>query len=171
MDLTVNDNGLYYWENDKYLYREGKMSEDKALVANMFQKHRDEIDIAPFPETVDIDILKYIYMQSLGQVGFAGVIDKATDKVVGYSGFLLYDHPFFHAVKVGATQFFYLDPKYRKGHVGIRLMKFSEELSKVRHNCDYFTIIGNSEKDLTSLMVRLGYRLTDLVYTKQLRGN
>ena len=64
----------------------------------------------------------------------------------------------------------YLSPKYRKGMTGIRLMKFAEKY--LRKDGASVMIINTKVKNpFDPILERLGFNLTERVYTKYLGGN
>lgn len=164
--MNIEYNPLARCELGNIVYREGRIKDDFDKVNHMFQEHRDEIDIDPYPKKVNIDLHGFAYMQAVGQCTFTGA--EVDGKLVGYMGVYFFPHPFFRNVKTAMTSFFYVHPDFRKSRIGINLFKFTEAVLKEKYVVDYFSVAFNHKKDLSKYLTRLGYSPIDLIYMKKL---
>lgn len=88
------------------------------------------------------------------------------EKLAGY--FLCFVTPNAHyegAGDMAFTDMYYVLPQYRKGNIGIRLFAFMEETLKERGVVKFYTS-HKLHRDRSAMMVLLGFKVTDLVYSK-----
>lgn len=88
-------------------------------------------------------------------------------ELVGYAVYILGSHPHYKDIKIATQDLLYLHPDHRKGLAGVRFIKFQEKCLKVMGIDRIFQSTKRS-RDLSNLYERLGYRETDIMFSKEL---
>jgi GNAT superfamily N-acetyltransferase len=125
------------------------------------------LELANDQEEIELDFDWQLYenLQALGKLLFVTVRDDGI--LVGYSATLITNHMHYKSVLHGLTDFYYIHPRWRRGFVGINLLKFVEaEMKKLGVKK---IVTGCKDKHDTSVLLRrLGYKLSDRIFTKVL---
>lgn len=112
---------------------------------------------------LDPDWPAYYACQNAGQLQF--LVARADGIMVGYHVGFVRPHLHYRQSLSLITDIYYLHPNYRLGRTGIQLFKEVEKACKQRGIQKIFT--GTKVKhDKSSILERLGYRLTETLYTK-----
>lgn len=90
-----------------------------------------------------------------------------TGEIVGYTALLLRRHPHYADTIVAVDDVHYLMPAYRGQGYGKHLIAFSETAARER-GARLFSMRCKADQDHGFIFESLGYRLTDLVYIKEL---
>lgn len=129
---------------------------------HLFLSHKEEV--SDFKEALNIDVLTYIRLYRFGKFKFFSA--RSNDKVIGYIAFMIIELP--HYKTLSAEQdILYVSPDYRKGSVGIKLMKYSEKMLK---SLGVVRIMQHSKSnnDISPLFTRMGYKPFEVIYAKEL---
>jgi GNAT superfamily N-acetyltransferase len=101
-----------------------------------------------------------------------GIMQMAVDedKIVGFLLAIAGPFPFNPAYTISTELAFYVDPKYRNGRVGIKLIKQAEFVARQK-GIRFFNMIsisGVGLKDPGKLYEKMGLNKTETVYMKEL---
>lgn len=127
--------------------------------------HWDEIALDHSDVPLDIDWALYGALENINRIMFSTVRDD--DKLVGYHLTMVSTHLHYRSTLHGIVDFYYIHPDYRKGFTGIKFLKYVEEelkklgVKKIITGC-------KDHHNLSKLLERLGYKLSDHIFTKVL---
>lgn len=117
---------------------------------------------------LDPDVEAYTAAEAAGMfVAFTARDWNDEGRLVGYAGYFVRPNMHYRQSKQAVQDVIYIDPSYRLGFTGIKLIKYAdEELAKmgvqvVMHHVKVKLNWG-------PVLERLGYTLSDLIYTKRL---
>lgn len=110
--------------------------------------HKDKIDLDP-------DWEKYRVMEEAGMVAMATVRDDG--RMVGYSIFFVVPLMHYKKHRAASNDVVYLHPDYRKGFVGIRLLKYSHEMIKKLGGVHRIIWHLKPKSDWSAILERMGY--------------
>jgi GNAT superfamily N-acetyltransferase len=118
--------------------------------------------------TAQCDEAKY---ESLDEQQILHLVTARTEssQLAGY--FVCFVTPNAHYEGAGLmafTDMYYVLPQYRKGNTGLRLFSFMEETLKERGVVKFYTS-HKLHRDRSAMMKLLGFKATDMVYSKVLR--
>lgn len=114
-----------------------------------------------------ITLNKELY-QVLQDTGRLLVLTARKDaKLIGYVSIIAVDALHFEGEFFAEIDAIYLDPDYRKGTLGIKLIKEAEKIIK-EHGIKYIRFSSTEAKDLSSLLKRFGYTVQETVYLKEI---
>jgi GNAT superfamily N-acetyltransferase len=134
----------------------------------MMQQHWDEIGHRGGFKDFKLDIGKYLYIESKNLLAcFVAIKDG---EYVGYVCCTL-DSLNHNATEMGAmTDAVYVVPEYRNSVAGIgyRLLKFTEKQLKEQFNVTAMQFVVNTNYDVGVFLNKMGYEVSDIVYTKTL---
>ena len=120
-------------------------------------------DIDEIP--LDFDWELYTNLQALGKIMFTTVRDDG--QLVGYHCALVSNHMHYKTTLHGIVDFLWIHPKFRRGFIGINLLKFVED--ELRKRGVRKVIMSSKNKlDTSALLQRLGYNYTERIFTKVL---
>jgi len=95
---------------------------------------------------------------------------RDSKKLVGYFIAVMTDHPHYRKVKTVETDTFFLSKEYRKGLLGYKFLKYTIFELKKKVNLIFLTkvnlifLTSNIKRDLSTILSRLGFKLTDYKY-------
>lgn len=94
---------------------------------------------------------------------------RVAELLVGYQVYFIGYHPHRRGSLEATQDILYLDPEVRQGLVGLKFIKFCDrELSKDNVRVIHHAI--DADHDFGVLLERMGYKLTDLVYSRKLEA-
>lgn len=120
-----------------------------------------ERDFSERPPAVNADIYQAMYDSNM--LICLGVFDG--DSVVGYSIAFIYRH-LHYAIQVAQTDALFLAKNYRKGSLGLRLMRETEQAAKAA-GCKRMIWTAKPNSTLHNVLERKGYALGDLLYFRE----
>lgn len=94
------------------------------------------------------------------------VARAASGQITGYSVCMLGRHLHYDMV-YAHNDVLYVDPAHRKGRLGLRLINETEARAKAR-GAQFIIWHAKPDTALAALMPRLGYRLQDLILSREL---
>lgn len=114
---------------------------------------------------LDFDWDLYINLQALGKLLFVTVRDDG--QLVGYHCSLVSNHMHYKSTLHGIVDFLWIHPSFRRGFIGINLLKFVER--QLRERGVKKVIMSSKNKlDTGLLLQRLGYNYSERIFTKVL---
>lgn len=120
-------------------------------------------DVEDIPLDFDWDL--YSNLQALGKIMFTTVRDDG--QLVGYHCALVSNHMHYKSTLHGIVDFFWIHPEFRRGFIGINLLKYVE--NELRNRGVRKVIMSSKNKlDTSALLKRLGYDQTERIFTKLL---
>lgn len=123
----------------------------------------DEVYGNDYGGPVDPDWDKY---RQYGEAGLSRVVTLRKDgKLIGYSVFFIFEHPHHPSVTHAVSDALYLSPEYRKGRLGIELIKRGEKylFDKGIKRIMYSERMPTVKK----ILKYLGYNEHEVVYMKE----
>jgi hypothetical protein len=145
----------------------------KREVEPLLRKHWEEIALDK--DTVPLDPAwdtyarinaAGLYLAVTARVALDHVNEKMRYRLVGYSSYFLTPQlPHYKSQAVAESDIFFLDPAYRQGMNGYRLLKFCEHV--IFNDLEYDQIVTRcklGEHDLGPFLERLGYMPIERVY-------
>lgn len=135
--------------------------EAKALL----EQHYREIGLYNSKVVFDPQVDSYEGLCDAGVLHILAV--RADGKLIGYCANLIMQHLHYKATKSSINDVFYIHPDYRKGFVGIRLIKETERVMK-ELGVDVISFGFKTYAPLDKLFERLGWDFTEKTYTKYL---
>jgi|TARA_R110000772_G_scaffold227180_1_gene337831 GNAT superfamily N-acetyltransferase len=146
-----------------FTYKRESFYKVKEEVDELFLKHWEEIALNKDKMKLNPD---WDYYELLNSAGYLGVYTvRHYDKLVGYFIVIVKSHPHYKDNLVAVNDIIYIDPDYRKGLVGYRLIKFVEDSLKDL-GVDLLVINTKAHKPFDPLLERLNFELAERVYTK-----
>lgn len=132
----------------------------------LLEEHYQEIALHKDVVKLDPDWERYGLLAKNKTAVFIGARDNG--KLIGYSVFFLVTHIHYKQLKMASNDVLYLDPEYRKGMTGIKLIKASEEILK---KLDVQKILWHIKfaKDFRKILYRMGYEDEDAIVGKILK--
>lgn len=92
-------------------------------------------------------------------------------KMVGYLFAALIPHLHYaDSGLMGQVDMYFVHPDYRKGNIGIRFIRFAEEILRKKGAVKLYASC-KVHRDLQPLWEACGYRFSDKVFTKRLKEN
>lgn len=134
-----------------------------ATLMPMFNRHWAEV--SAFPD-IELEPNYAWYMETDEKGGYCMVVARLEDQVVGYIGFLVGAHTHHDGLMVASQDMFYVDPRRRKGMLGLQLIRASERFLKER-GVDVILQGVTRQCDYSVLLRRAGY--VDVSKTMQKR--
>lgn len=135
------------------------MSEMVPLIVRHFREvsHFRDVSIEP-------DFDHYVAAEAAGILRIYTA--RTEGKLVGYSVFVVTQHPHFKGLTQANEELLFLDPEHRKGSLGLDLIDYCDNALKHEGvNIVFHTV--SQERDFSPLLVRRGYELCDQVYARR----
>lgn len=141
-----------------------EFSEAVKEVQHLFEQHYEEC-CGDYPEKFEMDLEQYLLLESCGQL--KSYVCYVGAKAVGYASVLMSKHPHRKGRNFASFDAVYVEPKYR-GKVGKTLLLAVEEDLKVNYEVVALQFGTMVKRDLSKYLSKLGYRLTEKIFTKHL---
>jgi len=127
---------------------------------------KDEMELWKNDE-LDVDWNSYFACQQVGIFRIYTCRDTESRRLVGYMTYHIQRHPHCSRVLCAFQDALYLAKDFRKGMAGIKLIKFSEQRLKSEGVQMVFQR-SQPERDISKVLQRIGYTMTETVFTKRL---
>ena len=131
----------------------------------LLERHREELATDKARMILAPDVDRYTAMEAAG-VMFA-IVARDNGRAVGYSVNFVSQHLHYCAMRYAQNDVLYLDPEYRSGSLGQRLIDATEEAARDRE-CDMIIWHAKPNTALDRILPRRGYRVQDIMYSKGL---
>jgi GNAT superfamily N-acetyltransferase len=146
-------------------FQRESLSSVRSEIIPLLEKHWEEIAVNRDKIKLNPDWEVYEALEVAGNLGIYTA--RLDGKLVGYFVVIAERHIHYKDHIFAANDIVYLDPDYRKGMVGARLMKFAEEdLRNI--GVSVLTINTKVHKPFDHLLERMGFTLKERVYSKYL---
>lgn len=137
----------------------------KSEIDYLLSKHWEEIAVNKDKIKLNPD---WNFYDLLNSAGYLGIYTARSDgKLVGYFIVVAKEHPHYKDHIFASNDIIYLDPDYRKGLAGYRLIKFAEDDLRAK-GVSVLTINTKVHKPFDPVLERLGFNLTERSYSKYL---
>ena len=144
-------------------YSDGLVEEIKPLI----QLHYDEIALNKEHVPLDPDWDTYAALAAAGRLLIVTARNEQNE-LIGYTVFFINNHIHYKSTKVANNDLLYLHPDYRRGRLGLRLIKDSETACGHR-GVDKIMWHIKFAQDFRSILYRLGYADEDAIVGKIIR--
>jgi GNAT superfamily N-acetyltransferase len=114
----------------------------------------------------DLDWTRYMQAQDKGEF-FLVTARIGLGRMVGYMAMFLQPHLHYKQTKVACDDAHYLMPEYRGQGAGKAMIAFAEKMAAER-GATVFSMRCKAEQSHAHIFESLGYKLTDLVFLKEL---
>ena len=131
----------------------------------LFIDHREELTTNKDLMVLNIDWPKYEILEQNGNL--LSLVAHTGREIVGYSVNIVTNNLHYSDVIVCQNDVLYLTPKFRTGYNGIKPIKETERLAKLR-GCHLVLWHSKQDTNLEKLLPRLKYRTQDIIFSKEL---
>jgi GNAT superfamily N-acetyltransferase len=146
-----------------FTYQREDLYQVRQEVDELFYKHWLEIAVNKNKIKLNPD---WGFYEALYNAGYLGIYTvRHNQKLVGYFVVVVKSHPHYKDHLFGANDIIYIDPDYRKGLVGFKLIKFVEK-ELVSLGVSVLSVNTKVHKPFDVVLERLGFDLVERVYTK-----
>ncbi len=135
-----------------------------AEMAELIELHHEEV--ASCFGDLDIDLVTYFTLKDFGMFKIVCVRDNE-GVMIGYMTFLIGTNLHRKNKIIGSQDAIFIHPDYRKGMLGIKLMKESEKVMK-SHGCNGMLVSSKDHVDIRVLYERLGFNPYEHTFYKEL---
>lgn len=127
---------------------------------------RHFVEVAHFKDIkVEPDFDRYMAVEAAGLLRIYTAREHG--QLIGYSVFVVTQHPHFRGVLQANEELLFLDPDHRRGAAGSYFIKFcDEQLAAEGVNVIYHTV--SPARDYSPILLSRGYSLCDHVYARRL---
>lgn len=135
----------------------------------IWPKHWEEVALDK--DKIQLNMAVDAYLK-LGENGlFHMIVARDNGKIVGYHGFFVHPHMHYRNALMAFTDFYYIDPNYRRGTTGIKLFRASERYLESMGVKKFFiqTEIHDG-LDHSRIFEFLGYRFVEKTFAKAIGG-
>lgn len=144
---------------------ETTVSDKAEALLPLLQAHRDELAAAPHLMALAPNVDAYHALENtrslLALVAYRG------EEIVGYSINFIGPHLHYSALRYAHNDALYIKPEYRRGRLGLRLMRETERLAQER-GARMMTWHAKPGTTLEKLVQRLNYEIEETIYFREL---
>lgn len=159
-------------------YTVESLSEIRGDIESFLPRHWEEIALSKEIIKLNVDWMKYEVLDKTGVLKIVAVRDDSyktydpnnnvdRSKLIGYYIGFIVENPHYKGYKMGQTDIYYLDPEYRKGHIGSSLFKYVESMFK-NLGCVKLITSTKIHKDASYLFKHLGWTHVENIFTKDI---
>lgn len=134
----------------------------------LLEKHWEEIAVNKDKIKLNPDWDAYRELEAQGKLKIFTA--REGENLVGYFVVVVTTNLHYKDHLFATNDIIYLAPEYRKGFVGIRLIRFAEKCLK-EDKVSVLVVNTKVHKPFDPVLERLGFNLTERVYSKYLGGN
>ncbi len=132
----------------------------------LLEKHKDEIShFRDIPLEIDCD--RYLALEEADALRIYTIRGEGR-QILGYSVFIVGFNPHYQWSLQANEDVLYVDPQFRKGRLGIELIKQSEAALKEEGVEVVYHHVKLAHPALGVLLERQGYQAIETIYTKRL---
>lgn len=148
--------------SEKITYQIENFYRLKEEVNELFQKHWEEIALFKDRMKLNPDWDFYTALYEQRQLGLYTA--RKGKKLIGYFVVIAKSHPHYKDHLVAVNDIIFVDPEYRKGLTGYKLIKFAKENLK-ELGVSVLAVNIKVHKPFDKLLERLGFVNTERLYT------
>lgn len=142
----------------------GNVTQMRREAESLFRDHWDEIALNKGVMALKPDYDRYEAIERAGNLMVICVYDDT--KLVGYSVNMIIHHLHYADLVVSSNDLLFVHKDYRKGRLGLMLIRETEEQSRQR-GAQLVLWHAKPNTALNELMPRLGYGVQDIIYSKE----
>lgn len=153
----------------KVVYQEESWEKYSRDVMPLWVLHWKEVGLSHAAVPLDPDMDRYQAFADRGELHIVTMRTMPDDRLIGYIVSIVTGHLHYKSTLHSHTDLFFVLPEYRKGMAGVRLFREAERhlkargVVKIQSGCKV-----HGGLDMTRLFERLGYALTDKLFSKLL---
>jgi predicted GNAT superfamily acetyltransferase len=129
------------------------------------REHYDEIARNKQIMVFNPDIERFQDIENSGLLLSIAAFDG--DKMVGYSVTILSNHLHYANLNCAYNDMLYVHPDYRKGRVGLQLIRETQQRAKAR-GAQFMTWHAKESTPLAALLPKLGCKVQDIIFSEEL---
>lgn len=133
----------------------------------LWPMHWEEVAIDK--EQIPLNVWEEAYANAEKKGDLHIVTARDDEKIVGYYFCFVYPHLHYQQSLTAHTDVYFLHPAYRKGDNGTKLIRFMEQSLK-ELGVERIYTQTKVQNDKSKLFERLGWRRTEIVYSKYIGG-
>lgn len=134
---------------------------------SLIEEHWKEIALNKDVIKLNPDWEAYKALEASGSLSIFTARDNGI--LVGYFVVITRDHIHYKDHRFASNDILYLSPEYRRGRIGLNLIKFAEECIK-QDGISVLVINTKCHKPFDSLLEYLGFTHIENIYSKLLKG-
>ena len=146
-------------------YQQEFLFELREEARPLLVKHWEEVALNKEKIKLDPDWEAYEKLEDVGCLKIFTCRDKG--RLIGYFAVLASPHLHYKSNTFANNDVIYVDPDYRKGWVGIKLIKFAEKCLR-EDGVDILHINTKIKRDFSRVLERMGYAVVEKIYGKAL---
>jgi GNAT superfamily N-acetyltransferase len=131
----------------------------------LLEEHRQELATNPEKMRLDPDVATYAHLEELNRLMSLGVFTD-DGEMVGYSINIVARNLHYDLVMC-QNDILYLQKDHRVGATGLKLIRATEDHAK-ELGCDFMLWHAKPNTSLDKILPRVGYRVQDVMYSKEL---
>lgn len=144
-------------------YQQEFLATVKDDIQPLLEKHWEEV--AHNKDKIKLEPSWEAY-KALDEIGVVKIFTaRQGPRLVGYFALLVSPNLHYASHTFAVNDVIFVDPRYRKGSVGMKLMKFAEKCLK-EDGVSLMIVNTKLKKNFGPLLERLGYTPTEINYTK-----
>ena len=144
-------------------YQEDTFEGVKSSILEMSTAHWEEVEDFQDEIKLEPDLESYLRLYETGMLKIISMRDSGV--VVGYILMFITHNLHHKSIKIAMADMFYVQKKYRKGYVAIKMFKFAEKIMK-ENNVDMMMLSHKFKHDKGSLFQFLGFKPAEISYLK-----
>lgn len=139
---------------------------EEGIKEGIFERHLQEVGYGTF--SVNVAPAKEQLQKQEDELNYAcfTVRERSEDKLVGYVGTVISEHVNYKD-RIAQMHAIYIDPAHRGYGLATTLIKFIESQLYHSYGCRFIQLASNTNNPIGKLFERVGYRATDIIYTKE----
>jgi GNAT superfamily N-acetyltransferase len=144
-------------------FQQERLNDVRAEITPLLDKHYKEIALHQDAIPLAPDWARYASLEELGVLAIYTA--REDGRLIGYSVFFVTPHIHYETTLVASNDLLFVDPEYRGGSTGLKLIRFSEQalkergVKKVTWHCKF-------SNGLQHLLNRLGYADEEVIVGK-----
>jgi len=132
---------------------------------NLTKEHWLEIGFAADKYNLDINFNIYDNMYKNNMLHLTTA--RHNNKLIAYALFFVFHCPHVQSKLIAQSHAIYVQPLFRKGYLGLNLLKKSEQ-ELIKLGVKKIMQISSTKKNYGNLLKRMGYELTEITYSKEI---
>lgn len=142
---------------------------ETELVA-IYPEHYEELAVNKHRKRLNPDYETYHAMARMGVLHIPTARDAVTGELVGYFIFIIRQNVHYKDIRTAYNDIFFLRKAYRRGHNGLRFVRFVLDSMKAR-GVDEVYCGTKLHNDFGPIFERFGFAPIERIYTKLLDGS